>query len=104
MFFSLLAHSGNVVYSFSAGMTGEKGPRRATPFVAEQAGRSFGTSLRKLKLRSALFHIVSPLTGHTRAAIKGVLLELKARVDIIGFFNKIPRSHNGLRGKKRRRL
>ena len=92
---------GNVIGWGSAGLTGFKGTRKATPYAATTAVEE---TLKKAKdefgLKEVEVYIKGPGTGRDAAlrAIRGAGLAMSLIADIT------PIPHNGPRPKKRRRV
>jgi len=101
IFLTALDPKNNVCLNLSAGMVGLTGPRRSTTFAAEQVGRVAGESLTKISFGKTLFIFRSKLSRHIKLLIKSFSHSFSR---IRGFLDLIPRSHNGLRTQKKRRL
>jgi len=100
-FSTLLTKNRRVLWSLSCGIIGMLGPRRSTPFGAEQLGRHTAIKLTRTKVRRAHLVLKSPFNTHVRGFIKYLLagaFTAKAIVDLI------PRPHNGMRSRKKRRI
>jgi len=96
---TLLAH--RVVSTFSSGHVGLHGSSRSTTFACDQVGRHGGSFLTRINFGPSLLFFQSPLTRHLKSLIRSVSLRFNK---IKGFCDLIPRSHNGLRGRKLRRI
>lgn len=89
-----------VLWTMTCGMIGLKGPRKSTPFAAQQLGRQSAKKILRTKARKIYLILKSPLTTNMRGCISNLSLRKKfsAIVDLL------PRPHNGLRKKKLRRV
>jgi len=101
IFMTALSPKKNVISNFSAGTVALYGPRRSTTFASDQIGRVAGLFLRKISFGPSLLCLQSPLTRHVSHLVKAVAKNYKK---IKGICDRIPRSHNGLRPAKKRRL
>lgn len=101
IFMTALSTKKNVVTNFSAGTAALYGPRRSTTFASEQIGRIAGYNLNRISFGKSLLCLRSPLTRHVSNLVRAVAKHYKK---IKGICDKIPRSHNGLRPAKKRRL
>lgn len=89
-----------VLWTFSCGTIGLRGPRRATPFGATQLGRFTSKQIVKTKAFRAYLILKSSFTTHMRGLLRNIgrIARIRALVDLI------PRPHNGLRARKMRRI
>ena len=92
--------SGNVLVAGSAGKSGFKGTRKATPFAATSAVEKAARVAREAGLREVAVFVKGPGPGRDAAlrAIKASGLSMS----MIAYMTPIP--HNGVRPKKRRRV
>lgn len=90
-----------VINNCTSGLVGLKGPTRATSFAASQIGRAVGSTLKEMNVGPSLCIFKSPITRKLRAVAVGIHSKFKK---IKAFLDLIPRSHNGLRLPKPRRL
>jgi len=102
MFMTYLTEKGSVLYSLSCGCIGLDGPRRSTPFAAEQLGRLFGFKLSRIaRFKKTFIILKTGLTRHVRGCITFLSRSFRS---FRGIVDLIPRPHNGLRPRKLRRL
>jgi len=99
-FTTLHTFTRKVLWCFSCGRIGLGGPRRSTPFGAQQLGRFTSKEVVKSKAYKAFLIMKSAYTTHMRGCISnlGTAPRFKALVDLI------PRPHNGMRFRKIRRI
>jgi ribosomal protein S11 len=101
-FSTLVDNGGRVIWTLSVGVIGLQGPRRSTPFGAEQLGRSTAKRFLKFNLRKPFLAVIlkSPFNRHMKSSLRNFLFPARS-----GFFlDLLPRPHNGLRTRKMRRL
>ena len=91
---------GRVVLWNSAGLSGFKGSRKATPFAATTTIEKILEKSRGLGLRQLEVFIKGP--GPGRDAILRVLRNYEIKINLLADVTPIP--HNGPRPKKRRRI
>jgi small subunit ribosomal protein S11 len=91
---------GNVLFSGSAGKSGFKGSRKATPYAATKAAEAVAQKAVEQGLNEVVVFVSGPGLGRISAikALKTGGLKVTAITDI----TKIP--HNGCRPKNRRRV
>jgi ribosomal protein S11 len=94
-------YGSKVVNNFTSGLVGLTGPSRSTGYAASQVGRAVGSTLTKMHFGPSLCVFRSPITSKLRNLAKGIIFNFRL---IKGFYDLIPRSHNGLRLPKPRRL
>lgn len=92
--------SGNVVAWGSAGASGFKGARKATPFAATTAVEATARKAETAGIKEVEVYLKGPGSGRDAAlrAIKAAGLKMSLIADIT------PMAHNGARPKKRRRV
>jgi small subunit ribosomal protein S11 len=92
--------SGNVVAWGSAGASGFKGARKATPFAATTAVEATARKAEAAGIKEVEVYLKGPGSGRDAAlrAIKAAGLKMSLIADIT------PMAHNGARPKKRRRV
>jgi len=101
VFFTALNPHSNTVYTLSSGTSGMKGGARSTTFAAGQVGRLAGVKLRDINFGTSLCFYKSPINPHLKLLTRSICQTYKG---IKGLCDVIPRSHNGLRGRKLRRV
>ena len=91
---------GNVLAWSSAGAQGFKGSRKGTPFAAQTAAQSAGSSAREPGVRSLDVLVKGPGGGRESSirALKSSGLEIRSIKEVT------PIPHNGCRPPKRRRV
>ncbi len=91
---------GNTLFFGSAGKTGFKGSRKATPYAASKATEEIATTARELGMQEVSVSVNGPGSGRITAikALKTAGLKVTAISDV----TRIP--HNGCRPKKPRRV
>jgi len=94
-------NEGNVVASFSTGMTGFKGTKKGTPFAAQQAGE-FAAKKAIDTVGMKKIHVVVKGPGSGRETAIRALQSAGLEVESIKDVTPIP--HNGCRPRKRRRV
>ncbi len=92
---------GNVVASFSTGMTGFKGTKKGTPFAAQQAGE-FAAKKAMESVGMSRIHVLVKGPGAGRETAIRALQSTGLDVESIKDVTPIP--HNGCRPRKRRRV
>lgn len=99
-FTTLYTVARKVIWTFSCGVICLRGPRKSTPFGAQQLGRFTSTEILKSKAQRAYLILKSSFTTHMRGCIKnlGKRPRFRALVDLI------PRPHNGIKPPKLRRI
>ena len=102
IFLTALTKRGSVLFWTSAGGSGFKGPRRATPLAAEQTGRRLSDRLQAAGFGPLVVKIYSVYGPRAKAALKGLSHSDRISIRSIQLFP--PHSHNGLRMKKLRRV
>lgn len=92
--------SGNTLFSSSAGGSGFKGARKATPFAAITATSSIAKRAADAGLKEVEVFVKGPGSGRDAAvrALKNTGLRIRSIADIT------PIPHNGPRARKRRRV
>lgn len=92
--------NGNALFWGSAGASGFKGARKATPFAAITAMENIARKAQVLGLREVEVFIKGPGSGRDAAlrALKSVGLQITMIADVT------PIPHNGVRPKKKRRV
>lgn len=92
--------SGNVLVWGTAGASGFKGARKATPFAATTAADNVSKKVKEQGMRSIEVYVKGPGPGRDAAirAFKAAGLEITAIADLT------PIPHNGPRPSKRRRV
>jgi len=101
VFFTALNPKSKTVYTLSSGTSGMKGGARSTTFAAGQVGRLAGVKLRDLEFGASLCLYKSPVNPHLKLLTRSICQTFRG---IKGLCDVIPRSHNGLRGRKLRRV
>jgi small subunit ribosomal protein S11 len=93
-------HLGNTIAWSSAGASGFKGARKATPFAAISAVEKAAAKAKSMGLTSAEVYIKGPGPGRDASirALKSAGLNITMIADIT------PTPHNGVRAKKKRRV
>jgi len=91
---------GNVICWGSAGSTGFKGARKATPYAATMTVETAAKKASSLGVQEVEVYIKGPGSGRDAAlrALRGVGLKMSLIADVT------PIPHNGPRAKKRRRV
>lgn len=100
-FVTLTTRTGKVLYSCSAGLLGFQGPRRMTQPAGEAIGKSIINFILRRRLKSLLVVLQSPVTFQIRSIVAGFG---NSKRFFVGVINAIPQGHNGLRGRKVRRV
>ncbi len=98
---SIADMEGNVVASFSTGMTGFKGTKKGTPFAAQQAGEfAAKKAIETVGMKVVHVWVKGPGAGRETAvrALQAAGLEVESILDVT------PIPHNGCRPRKRRRV
>ena len=92
--------AGNVVSWGSAGASGFKGARKATPFAATTAVEAAARKAQGLGIKEVEVYLKGPGAGRDAAlrALKSVGMKMTLIADVT------PMAHNGARPKKRRRV
>lgn len=91
---------GNTLAWATAGGVGFRGSRKSTPFATQVAAERAGTTARELGMKSLAVIIKGPGPGRESAirALIGLGFKIKSMKDAT------PIPHNGVRGKKKRRV
>lgn len=91
---------GNVISWGSAGASGFKGARKATPFAATTAVETCARKAMAVGLKEVEVYLKGPGAGRDAAlrALRSVGLKMNLIADVT------PMAHNGSRPKKRRRV
>lgn len=91
---------GNVIAWGSAGASGFKGARKATPFAATTAVETVARKAQAAGIKEVEVYLKGPGSGRDAAlrALKAVGLKMSLIADVT------PMAHNGARVKKRRRV
>lgn len=97
---SITDMSGNVVAWGSAGASGFKGARRATPFAATTAVEAAGRRAMQAGIKEVEVYLKGPGAGRDAAlrGLKSIGLKMTLIADVT------PLAHNGVRASKRRRV
>lgn len=98
---SIADEEGNVVASFSTGMTGFKGTKKGTPFAAQQAGEfAAKKAIETVGMKRIHVLVKGPGAGRETAirALQSAGLDVESIKDVT------PVPHNGCRPRKRRRV
>lgn len=97
---TLTDHVGNTLGWSSAGASGFKGARKATPFAGISAVDNVASKIKELGITSVEVYIKGPGPGRDSAirSLRG------AGVNITMIADVTPMPHNGPRAKKRRRV
>jgi small subunit ribosomal protein S11 len=92
--------AGNVISWGSAGASGFKGARKATPFAATTAVEATARKAQALGIKEVEVYLKGPGSGRDAAlrALKAAGVKLSLIADVT------PMAHNGSRPKKRRRV
>jgi len=92
--------AGNVIAWGSAGASGFKGARKATPFAATTAVETVARKAQAAGIKEVEVYLKGPGSGRDAAlrALKAVGLKMSLIADVT------PMAHNGARVKKRRRV
>src|SRR3972149_276926 len=92
--------AGNVIAWGSAGASGFKGARKATPFAATTAVEATASKAQALGIKEVEVYLKGPGSGRDAAlrALKAAGMKLALIADVT------PMPHNGARPKKRRRV
>lgn len=101
-FVTAFKRSGRMLFYISAGMLNLKGPRRSTTEAAERVVRVVCKRLRKRKIKNIGLIIKSPNSRIMKSAIRRLDRLYKKELNTLVLF-MVPRSHNGVRGKKIKR-
>jgi ribosomal protein S11 len=101
-FVTVFRRSGLMLFYTSAGMLNLKGPRRSTTEAAERVISSVCKRLRKAKIKNIGLIIKSPNGRVMKSAVRRLNRLYRDRLNTLVLF-MIPRSHNGIRGKKIKR-
>lgn len=101
-FVTAFKRSGRMLFYISAGMLNLKGPRRSTTEAAEKVVTAICKRLRKGKIRNIGLVIKSPNGRVMKSAVRRLDRLYKRELNTLVLF-MIPRSHNGVRGKKIKR-
>ncbi len=91
---------GNTLITGSAGASGFKGARKATPFAAITTIENVGKKIQELGVKEVEVYIKGPGAG--RDATLRALKSLNLGISLIADVTPIP--HNGPRPKKKRRV
>ncbi|HPQ39515.1 MAG TPA: 30S ribosomal protein S11 [bacterium] len=91
---------GNTLSWASAGVIGQKGSRKSTPFAAQLVAKDAATKAMEYGLKVVEVHVKGPGAGRESAirALQATGLEVRAIRDVT------PIPHNGCRPPKRRRV
>ncbi|MBN1297765.1 30S ribosomal protein S11 [bacterium] len=91
---------GNTLGWASAGVIGQKGSRKSTPFAAQLVAKDAATKAMEYGLKVVEVHVKGPGAGRESAirALQSTGLEVRAIRDVT------PIPHNGCRPPKRRRV
>ena len=97
---TLTDHVGNTLGWSSAGASGFKGARKATPFAGISAVDNVASKIKELGITSVEVYIKGPGPGRDSAirSLRGAGVNITMIADIT------PMPHNGPRAKKRRRV
>ncbi len=92
--------NGNTLAWGSAGASGFKGARKATPFAATSTVETVASKIKEMGVKSIELYMKGPGPGRDGAirALKSVGLEITMLADVT------PIPHNGPRASKRRRV
>lgn len=101
-FVTVFRRSGLMLFYISAGMLNLKGPRRSTTEAAERVIGAACKRLRKAKVKNIGLIIKSPNGRVMKSAVRRLNRLYRDRLNTLVLF-MIPRSHNGIRGKKIKR-
>lgn len=101
-FVTVFKRSGLMLFYISAGMLNLKGPRRSTTEAAEKVIGAACKRLRKAKVKNIGLIIKSPNGRVMKSAVRRLNRLYRDRLNTLVLF-MIPRSHNGIRGKKIKR-
>src|SRR5690554_811417 len=101
-FITAFKRSGRMLFYISAGMLNLKGPRRSTTEAAERVVSAVYKRLRKGKIKNIGLVIKSPNGRIMKSAIRRLDRLYRRELNTLVLF-MIPRSHNGVRGKKIKR-
>jgi small subunit ribosomal protein S11 len=93
---------GNVIFKFSGGLLNLHGPKRSTNVTSEIVAAATNKSIIQKKIKFLILKING--VSHTRKMKSAIRSILSTSYVIIKCINITPRSHNGIRKKKRRRL
>lgn len=91
---------GKVISWGTAGSSGFKGARKATPFAATSALEQAATKAKNMGFKSCEVYVKGPGNGRD-AAIRALKT---AGIDVVMIADVTPIPHNGVRPKKRRRV
>lgn len=97
---SIADQAGNVIAWGSAGASGFKGARKATPFAATTAVEATARKAQAVGIKEVEVFLKGPGSGRDAAlrALKAAGMKLSLIADVT------PMPHNGARPKKRRRV
>jgi ribosomal protein S11 len=101
-FVTAFKRSGRMLFYISAGMLNLKGPRRSTTEAAERVVAAVCKRLKKGKIKNIGLVVKSPNGRVMKSAIRRLDRLYKPELNSLVLF-MIPRSHNGVRGKKIKR-
>jgi len=101
-FVTVFRRSGRMLFYISAGMLNLKGPRRSTTEAAERVISAVCKRLRKARVKNIGLIIKSPNGRVMKSAVRRLNRLYRDRLNTLVLF-MIPRSHNGVRGKKIKR-
>jgi ribosomal protein S11 len=101
-FVTAFRRSGRMLFYVSAGMLNLKGPRRSTSEAAERVIAAVCKRLKRGKVKNIGLVIKSPNGRIMKSAIRRLDRLYKPELNTLVLF-MIPRSHNGVRGKKIKR-
>jgi small subunit ribosomal protein S11 len=97
---SVTDQNGNVLGWASAGMTGFKGPKKATPYAASQVVKKVTDAIKPYGLKEVNI-FVKGIGGGRESAIRGFNT---SGVQVLSIKDVTPIPHNGCRPPKRRRV
>lgn len=92
--------AGNVLFQESAGSTGFKGARKATPYAATVATDKILVKAKQIGLKEVDVYIKGPGVG--RDAVLRAVKAANIKIRLIADITAIP--HNGVRPRKKRRV
>jgi|SRR5690554_835700 len=101
-FVTVFRRSGRMLFYISAGMLNLKGPRRSTTEAAEKVIGAACKRLRRGKVKNIGLIVKSPNGRVMKSAVRRLNRLYRDRLNTLVLF-MIPRSHNGIRGKKIKR-
>lgn len=93
-------NSGNTLFSGSAGSSGFKGSRKATPYAATKAVEDVAKKALEAGLKEVSVYVKGAGTGR----IAGIKALKAAGLRIVAISDITPIPHNGCRPKKRRKV